>query len=299
MSGKFISTGLLTNKGLKQLDINPYLNQKIKDIVIHIIPLSTNVHFLRLQLVGGILKWIISMVFNPSLTHIAIQLNLENSNDILLIEYGQYLTIDSNLNNLGILTNSSFNSSKEPRINENGNIYFYINNDGVRITLFTNEHLKMYEKNFFHNYLFNDESDISRLISHLMAIQYYNISIENYLEKEAGFNSIFFYRVECDINNKIEIKELIKNFKGERWGAKKYNFFTHNCQTFAAQVIEILKAVRKNEEQKIRMVEKSILPGSIINALWHNEKLSIKNTLGRIPIFGFFYDLSLAARDES
>ena len=132
-----------------------------------------------------------------------------------------------------------------------------------------------------------------------MAIQYYNIPIENYLKEEAIFNSIYFYRVECDINNKIEIKELIENFKGERWGAKKYNVLLHNCQTFAAEVIKILKAVRKNEEHKIRMLEKSLLPGSIINALWHNEKLSIKNTLGRIPIFGFFYDFSLVIKDKS
>ena len=42
MSGKIISTGMLTNNGEIKLDITKYLNLKIKDIVIHIIPLSTS-----------------------------------------------------------------------------------------------------------------------------------------------------------------------------------------------------------------------------------------------------------------
>ena len=33
-----------------------------------------------------------------------------------------------------------------------------------------------------------------------------------------------------------------------------------------------------------------MLPSCIISALWHNEKLSLTNTLGRIPIFGYFHD---------
>ena len=75
-----------------------------------------------------ILKTITPKVINSSLTHIAIQINLENSKDILIIEYGNYLTIDSNLTNSGI---GLINSSKEPRENENNNIYYYINKDGV------------------------------------------------------------------------------------------------------------------------------------------------------------------------
>ena len=74
------------------------------------------------------------MVINSSLTHVAIQINLENSNDVLIIEYGNYLTIDSNFTNSGI---GLINSSEELRENENDNIYYYINKDGVRITLFT------------------------------------------------------------------------------------------------------------------------------------------------------------------
>ena len=141
MSGKSISPGLSTNKGLKQLDIDPYFNKKIKEITIQVIPWSINDHFLKFQFVGMVLKTITLMVINSSLTHITIQINLENSKDILIIEYGNYLTIDSNLTNSGI---GSINSSKEPRENENDNIYYYINKDGVRKTLFTYEYLKSY-----------------------------------------------------------------------------------------------------------------------------------------------------------
>ena len=75
------------------------------------------------------------MVINSSLIHIAIQINLENSNDVLIIEYGNYLTIDINLTNSGI---GLINSSKESRENENDNIYYYINKDGAY------EYLKSY-----------------------------------------------------------------------------------------------------------------------------------------------------------
>ena len=102
--------------------------------------------------------------------------------------------------------------------------------------------------------------------------------------KVIGIKSLIIYEGQT-------VKELIENFKGEKWIAKKYNLLMHNCQTFAAKIIKILKAVRINEEDKLRVVEKTKLPGCIINALWHNEELSLKNTLGRIPIFGLFHDI--------
>ena len=40
MSGKYNSTGLLTNSGSNQLEIGFYLNKKINEITIHKIPLS-------------------------------------------------------------------------------------------------------------------------------------------------------------------------------------------------------------------------------------------------------------------
>ena len=80
MSGQFISSGLLTNNGLKELDINDYLNSKIKDLSIHVIPLSIGKNFSTFQRIGSYIKIFTPMIINPiSLTHVAIQLNLENS----------------------------------------------------------------------------------------------------------------------------------------------------------------------------------------------------------------------------
>ncbi len=33
-----------------------------------------------------------------------------------------------------------------------------------------------------------------------------------------------------------------------------------------------------------------MLPNCIISALWDNEDLSVINTIGRIPIFGYIFD---------
>jgi len=142
MSGQFISSGLLTNNGLKELDINDYLNSKIKDISIHVIPLSIEKTFSTFQTIGSYIKIFTPMIINPiSLTHVAIQLNLENSEDILIIEYGNYLTQDNNLKKSQILSSNSSNSSNEPRKNENENIYYYINKNGARIAIFSSEKL--------------------------------------------------------------------------------------------------------------------------------------------------------------
>ena len=42
MSGSLISTGMLTNEGNNILDIKDDLDHKIKNIIIHNIPLSTS-----------------------------------------------------------------------------------------------------------------------------------------------------------------------------------------------------------------------------------------------------------------
>ena len=55
--------------------------------------------------------------------------------------------------------------------------------------------------------------------------------------------------------------------------------------------MKILKAVRVNNRDKIRVKEKMILPNCMINALWENEDLSIVNTLGRIPVLGLGFDI--------
>ena len=52
MSGSVISTGILTNKGAKLLEIERISKLQIKDITIHIIPLSTNGKMKKLRNVG-------------------------------------------------------------------------------------------------------------------------------------------------------------------------------------------------------------------------------------------------------
>ena len=280
MSGSYISTGLLTNNGLNQLSIDKYLNKNIKGLTIHVIPLFTNKIFLNTQIILRILKIFVPLIYNPSLSHIAIQLDLENSEDVLIIEYGQYLTED--YLNKNYISNSSGSSNNLKRENKNENIYYYINKDGARITIFTAEYLKKFE-----SYI----SDF--VISRLIACQYYKISYEDYknILSKKFFGELNFVKVTCEVINRITIKELINHFKEEKWEAKNYIINYHDCQSFASEIIKILKAVRKNEEDKIRCIEKMELPDCIIRSLWKNEPLSLLNTLGRIPIFGFFHDL--------
>lgn len=287
MSGSFISTGVMTNDGAKQLDINLYLSKRIKGLSIHVIPLSTSGKFANFQAAGAVIKMFLPMVFNPSLTHIAIQLFLEDSEDALIIEYGQYLTKDSNLKNNVIFSGSS-NSSNEPRPNKNENYYYYINKDGVRITIFTINKLR---EKYIHA-----KKCSSGIISYLIASQYYNITVEECIH--LGPDRGLFHVIDCDIRNEMTLKDLIDKIKGEKWEAEKYSVLFHNCQMFGAEVIRLLEAVRINEEDKIRAYEKGLLPGCISNALWHNEDFSLFNTnsLGRIPIFGLFHDLYIQAK---
>ena len=103
-----------------------------------------------------------------------------------------------------------------------------------------------------------------------------------------------FNIVKCDVKNKITLEELNKEFLGEKWEAKNYNLSSHNCQDFAAEVVKILKAVRMNEKDKIRINEKKALPNCLINALTNNEESFTINTLGRIPVFGLLFDVFVA-----
>ena len=83
----------------------------------------------------------------------------------------------------------------------------------------------------------------------------------------------------------------MQSFKKEKWKAKNYCVLSNNCQEFAAEIIRILKAVRIDERTKVITVEKMILPNKLIKVLWDNEDWSVMNTIGRIPIINFLYDL--------
>lgn len=94
MSGSFISTGNLTNDGnigLEKEEIERLYKLKIQSLDIHSIPLSTKKSVTRLRTVGRYLSIFIHPKLSPTLCHIAIQLNMEKD-EIIIIEYGQYLT---------------------------------------------------------------------------------------------------------------------------------------------------------------------------------------------------------------
>ena len=102
--------------------------------------------------------------------------------------------------------------------------------------------------------------------------------------------------IKCDVNNKIILRDLIDEIKGEKWLAKSYSLLNNNCQDFGAEIVRILKAKRINEEDKIRINEKKALPNCLIEALTKNEESFTINTLGRIPVFGLIFDIFVAKR---
>ena len=276
MSGCFIFTGKETNNGEKNLILDDLLSKKINNLVIHSIPLSTSLAAAGIKYIGNSLQLFVHPALSPTLSHIAIQLNLEND-DIVIIEYGQYLTEDSDIKN-GYFSSGS-KSSETPRKDSNDNLYYYINKDGARITKINKEKYK------------NKYEQVNDIIQKIIAAQHYHIPYEKFdfnVFKKGIYNR--FCKIECNVKNKITLGQLINNFKDSKWEAKQYNLLSHNCQTFGAEVIKILKAVRVNDFNKIRSFEKTALPGCVIKVLWDNEELSIVNTLGRVPVFGLVFD---------
>lgn len=286
MSGFIRRTGKVSNNGEKKLEIKNIIGLKIQDIVIHCIPLFNHTGVSVLRLIGKRLQNFVHPALSFTLSHVAIQLNMEND-DIIIIEYGQYLTEDSNKKSK-ILRDKIFekfesNCIDEARTDENDNLYYYINKDGARIT-------KINKEKYFTNKENNKRS--YDIISKIIASQYYHIDYDKFdynISKMGIFNG--FHTVECNISEQKTLGELIEYFKSNIWEAEQYNVLTHNCQDFAAQVIKILKAYRINEKDKIRINEKMILPNCIIKILWENEKLSLVNTIGRIPVVGMAFDI--------
>ena len=205
---------------------------------------------------------------------------MENK-DLFLIEYGQYLTKDSEKKSTSIFSFTNYiKSSNDPREETNGASYYYINKDGVRISKFD---LK-WEGN---------REEVNKKLITEISVKYYGITVQEFeriinIPNEPNK----FHAFLCKINNKITLQELFNHFEGKKeWEAQAYNALTHNRQNFGAEIIKILKAERIDESLKIRTREKLILPNCIINAFWENEKSSMANTIGRIPIVGFFHDV--------
>ena len=302
MSGFLPSTGILTNEGNNFLDIQNDLDKNIDYIVVHNIPLQ-NPFLIAMKTAGKLFTPFIHSALTPTFSHIAIQLNIDNSDFFYIIEYGQYYSRDSTIQN------TSFNSrsSNEPRKSTNKHDYYYINVDGTRLTRISKmkiveELLKDPTFNFFWaftkietNKKFKTQlyKGIDNIIAYEIAKGFYGeIKDKNLFNKLSNK----FKRVNCKIRNKITLRELCNNFQNEKWLAKNYSVVTHNCQTFAAEVVKILMAIREDDEDKIRLNEKELLPNCIIEALRQNENRPWINTIGRIPIFGFFWDIGWKIR---
>ena len=284
MSGGSISTGLLSEKRkyLLEKQIEKIIDLKIIDLSIQIIPLLKNESVSKAKFVGSLLQLFIHpAILSPTLSHIAIQLTLEKG-FIVIMEYGQYYTDNSEIKNTSSFAScsNSCESSKDPRKEKNSFTFYYINKDGARLTILHKNQFKDFEwiNNFNTRQCKFEELDRSKIAYYslvVMACNHYNISyfffyhIKDFLASYKDYHII-----ECDINNKISLRELCNKFKGKSWEAINYNVVNHNCQTFASEIIKILKAVRIHDSDKIRTNEKQILPNCIISALWDNEALS-------------------------
>ena len=281
MSGRIKSTGILVNPGDEQMDISSILDLKIKSLDIYSIPLSSGILMDIARGFGKILQPLVHPAISPTFCHIAIKLNLENFEDIILMEYGQYLTEESKkyYDNLNWLFNSSDN-----RIEYNKVKYYYINEDGVRITKIAKQK----------DNIVNHHNILSSIYSGT-AVSYFGAACSTILNRNFISNLLNEVNIiKCNVKNQITLEELKNQFLGDNWQAKKYNITSHNCQDFGAEVVKILKAERINEEDKIRMNEKYALPNCIIKALTENEEFSSINTIGRIPIVGLLFDIFAA-----
>ena len=276
MSGRLKSTGKLTNHGKNSLDISNISNLKILGLDIYSIPLSTSLFSDVMRGIGKVLQPFFHPLISPTFCHIALKLNLENLDDIVIIEYGQYLTeeslryFDRAISNLG---------SSDYRSENNKAKYYYIKKDGVRIT-------KIEKKNRIIN--LTESVSVSEYLNEVDN----SILDRNSISKKLNQVNI----IKCNVKKNMTLKQLINILSNEKWEANEYNVAKHNCQDFAAEVIKILKAVRINESDKIRLNEKYALPNCMIRSLSNNEEISKINILGRIPIFGLYFDIVFANR---
>jgi len=284
MSGSIISTGILTNGGANLLDLERIMDLRIKDITIQIIPLSSNKNVKFMRAVGRLFQFFLHPMLTPTFCHVAIQLNMENNKDIIILEYGQYLSEDSEIKTTTILGSGS-KSSDYPRIKTDGAAYWYINKDGARITKINNKHF--FGQDDLSKFTRADINYVALKVAasfhHEIPYHEMNQHIQDYMDD--------YYSIDCNIKEKMTLRELSNHLKDERWKAKNYCVLSNNCQEFAAEVIRVLKAVRTDENTKVRTVEKMILPNKLISSLWNNEDWSLANTIGRIPLIGLLYDL--------
>ena len=179
MSGIFKSTGKQTNKGENLLDISDLLNLRIMSMDIYSIPLSNGILLGIIRGIGKIFQPFIHPALSPTFCHIAVKLNLENLKDIIIIEFGQYLTKESE--KYFDDSNDLFNII-DYREEHNKAQYYYINDDGVRITRIENNK----NKNIINNQQFIALQIASATATQFLIFQQF--AIQSFIE-------IFFYKL--------------------------------------------------------------------------------------------------------
>lgn len=261
----------LDNKKTKDKVVS-IMNLLIKNCSIKIIPYYNNSFINGVRFLGrGLQSLIHPALFSKTLSHFAIQLNGEN-NEIVILEYYKNFANSELSRNLESFSHGSFNVkiSKE-------NIFWPIKNDGIKIT-------KIDAKDFNHK----NELEKSQKISDIIASNYYGLSMDDYKQIDISEQ---FNTIDCEIDKGMFLREIYSYFNKKEFLNNIYD--DDNGQGLVAEIIKLLKATRKNEKDKVRMREKSILPNCIITAFWDNEELTFNKVMGRVPILGFLYDLVL------
>ena len=118
-----------------------------------------------------------------------------------------------------------------------------------------------------------------------------------YIKEKTGFLEDIFQHMELyfDKSKGITVEQFLNRCWYEnslRFTFNNYNFYTYNCQHFAATAIKVMKAERY-EGYNLRgnhNCSKLAIPKSVLDALESNEK-DATSIVGKIPIIGSLFDL--------
>ena len=211
MSGSYFSSGIQFNKGKLGLNKEDFYKLKIESANLFKMNLiqNTAVNFLNFNF-NMINAVFFPFVNIPKPSHYALQLNTDD-NRVIIIEYGQYLNVNSEKKSTGILGSFSNGNCRE---GENNNIYYYLLNDGARF----------YE-------IKKNEIEDDNSIFQIIEANYYGISLEELkikLEKGDGINLLNkatlgyfnweknFVNISLNVGNKITLGELVNPFINEK-----------------------------------------------------------------------------------
>ncbi|KAK8860916.1 hypothetical protein M9Y10_012608 [Tritrichomonas musculus] len=99
---------------------------------------------------------------------------------------------------------------------------------------------------------------------------------------------------DCTVRNKMAINTMIDKTKWvgkyHSWDKDSYNPVGENCQLFVRKCIQVLDAVRTDEEDRNRTLSKTCFPFRIIDALEKNEN-DTERKIEKIPIIGTVFGM--------